>query len=205
MVRKSPVHHSVKNHKRRGKWVSSFERGKGQRSQRSRKVVVGNKSSLRKQKRDVFNKLTKKDIKNIIPKNGRLKKDGMWSGDYFSDPGIFYETKENIDGNVLYHGTSQTRFEQILNQGIKTGYVGMYEMDKGSISLTMDKDFALSFAEIASEDDNSSPIILKIDVTGMDVWHQRHYDTWTKKHRKIDEYRVYNHIVKKRISVVRSQ
>lgn len=38
--RKTPVRHKVRSHKREGKPVRSFARGKGQRSQRSRKVVV---------------------------------------------------------------------------------------------------------------------------------------------------------------------
>ena len=214
-MRKSPIRHSVKQHKRGGKVIQSFTRGSGSKSQRSRKVVGHdsdvvrgmniNVKSFREQKIKAFDNLTKKDIENIIPKNGRIKKDGMWRGDYFSDPAILYETKENMNGKILYHGTSRSRLEQILNQGIKTDYVGMYEIDKGSISLTTNKDFALNFAEIASEDDNSSPVILKIDVTGMDVWHQRHYDTWTKKHGEINEYRVYDLIPKKRISEVRNK
>lgn len=44
MKRKSPVHHTVKRHKRRGKWIDSFERGKGQDSQGSRRKVVGTRS-----------------------------------------------------------------------------------------------------------------------------------------------------------------
>ncbi len=37
--RKSPIHHKVKTHQRRGKLVQSFERGKGRKPRRSRKVV----------------------------------------------------------------------------------------------------------------------------------------------------------------------
>lgn len=46
MTRKSPIQHTVKSHTRRGKQIQSFERGKGRRSQRSRKVV-GYSSKLR--------------------------------------------------------------------------------------------------------------------------------------------------------------
>jgi len=38
-MRRSPTYHTVKRHKRGGKWVDSFERGKGQKPQRSKKVV----------------------------------------------------------------------------------------------------------------------------------------------------------------------
>jgi len=40
-MRKPPIRHPVKGHYRRGKWIDSFERGKGQRSQRSSRVVSG--------------------------------------------------------------------------------------------------------------------------------------------------------------------
>lgn len=40
-MRKSPIRHTVKSHKRGGKQISSFTRGKGKKSQRSKKVVVG--------------------------------------------------------------------------------------------------------------------------------------------------------------------
>lgn len=42
MKRKSPIHHTVKRHKRQGKWVGSFERGSGKKQSR-RKVVVGSR------------------------------------------------------------------------------------------------------------------------------------------------------------------
>lgn len=43
-MRKSPVNHEVSGHKRQGKWIGSYRRGKGQKPQRSRKsVVVGEK------------------------------------------------------------------------------------------------------------------------------------------------------------------
>lgn len=40
--RRSPVRHRVRSHEREGKHVNSYQRGKGQRTQRSRKVVAKN-------------------------------------------------------------------------------------------------------------------------------------------------------------------
>lgn len=38
-LRKSPIYHTVKKHKRMGVWVESFERGRGQSHKRKSKVV----------------------------------------------------------------------------------------------------------------------------------------------------------------------
>lgn len=38
-MRKPPIRHSVKRYKRQGRWVESFERGRGRKPQRSSKVV----------------------------------------------------------------------------------------------------------------------------------------------------------------------
>lgn len=40
MKRRSPIHHKVRSHKRQGKRVISYERGKGQKSQKSRKRKI---------------------------------------------------------------------------------------------------------------------------------------------------------------------
>lgn len=40
MTRKSPIHHKVRGHTRKGKRVEPFERGKGQSPQKSREAVV---------------------------------------------------------------------------------------------------------------------------------------------------------------------
>jgi len=39
--RKSPIRHIVKKHKRRGKWIESFERGSGTQQRRIKKRAVG--------------------------------------------------------------------------------------------------------------------------------------------------------------------
>lgn len=39
MTRKSPYRHTVKRHKRRGKWIGSFKRGRGQFHKQNSKVV----------------------------------------------------------------------------------------------------------------------------------------------------------------------
>ena len=38
-MRKPPIHHTVKRHKRGGKWIESFDRGKGQPRKQRSKVV----------------------------------------------------------------------------------------------------------------------------------------------------------------------
>ena len=40
-MRKSPIYHTVKRHKRNGKWVESFKRGSGKSYTRRKKKVVG--------------------------------------------------------------------------------------------------------------------------------------------------------------------
>jgi len=47
-MRRSPIHHTVKGHKRGGKQISSFTRGKGKKSQRSKRVVGRSRPIFRK-------------------------------------------------------------------------------------------------------------------------------------------------------------
>lgn len=105
--RKSPVQHTVKQHKRDGKTIKSFERGKGKRISKKKRVVGGGRSQTQNIPRVVSSK---------IPEEWEATRNHFLQEHSYLPLGR--PPQKIIGQDIFYHITSDRNLKHIAKDGL---------------------------------------------------------------------------------------